>query len=1162
MITPLSEALRVEHNLALSAGAGTGKTYSLVTMALHVLGGARAGHTPVRSKELVMLTFTEKAAGEMRSRLEARVARLATPRAPGRETTAFEEAEADLLASYAAIGQPLPDCAFWRDVLDELSAASVSTFHAHCLQLLKRAPPDAGVPVAVTLADPAEATRWFSTAALDAVLSALERRLGAVEELVSRRGLAQVVSRVVSLTTTVAEEGVDFRRFAPPPHARAGGVIEQEARRAAETVRLWLGTFEDDAQVAAEALVARLGSDDGAALSSAWEELEALARRLPHRGKIAAARQAVIGKSGSPSPLALAVAAELEFHLTAALHALMDDTRARYEQTLARHQALDFNALLSLTRQALLNSPHFRAEVQGGVRVLLVDEFQDTNLLQLDIVRLLSERRDGAPRDCADPAELPIQPAMLGIVGDAKQAIYEFRGADVTLFETFGAQLEASGGVRANLTSSRRSRPRLLDYFNAYFPRALPVLPGRPAYDVGFAAGDALTPTRPEIGTAPRVLQLKAEDGEQTPTEERVLQDATAVARYLGHALSHRLLKVSHDDLAPPVPARPRDVVLLFSRFTNVQTYSNALAQAGIRHRVFRGRGFFATPEVRDVAQLLQLLVTPDEPLSLAAILRSPLIGLSDASLLNAVLEGRLSWAGVAAAPLAPDERAAVDAFRERFVPLSAHVDRLDAAAMFHALAARFSLRPLYAGLPFGEAAVDHLERLARFLELRVAAGRRSVASAARELVALGDDDRLLGPGELPHDDEVDAVTLITMHQAKGLEWPVVVLPELFAGSAPMNAFAYFSRTQGLAVRPRTKLNSEFAGAVFADLSQRAAAERRRLHYVAMTRARDVLILGLSGKKKPESVHSFLEEPAVAALVESVETRQLPTITLAPPAPRIDATHLAAVISRHEARRPLLPSELTLSVSALQDFELCRQRYWLKHVAGVSEPDSWRPITGDDEPGRGGARELGTAAHRLLELTPLELVGRKELTPALEDLARAEGMADAGGAIAMAERFWSSAFGTSVARAPPERVGREVDFARYIDGTPAVSLRGKIDLVVELEGTTWVVDYKTTRNVSAGAEPYRFQLGAYAAAVSPPRDSALVKSAIVFLSAPEPAPVSLRAGLERPDEVRARIARLGAEIASAEADRLWPRAPKTVCESISCPFVARCHGQT
>ena len=217
-----------------------------------------------------------------------------------------------------------------------------------------------------------------------------------------------------------------------------------------------------------------------------------------------------------------------------AARTLLATLEERYDQALTARGALDFNAMLVKTRDLLRDDLHARQEEQARFGALLVDEFQDTNRLQLELVHLLAEKRHGRPRPTTPPlpfaegievAELPLEPGFVCIVGDRKQSIYEFRGSDVSVFEQAANAIEESGGGRAYLLTSRRASPKLVDFFNAAFPPLMPA-----------GAGARLAPRR----RRPRRWPRHAAGARRAPPVRGRLQPVSRPARRASNAADRR----------------------------------------------------------------------------------------------------------------------------------------------------------------------------------------------------------------------------------------------------------------------------------------------------------------------------------------------------------------------------------------------------------------------------------------------------------------------------------------------------------------------------------------------------------------------------------------------------------------------------------------------
>ncbi|MCA2977234.1 MAG: UvrD-helicase domain-containing protein, partial [Myxococcaceae bacterium] len=824
--SPIEQALRLESNLALFAGAGAGKTWSLITLCLHVLGGARRGGEPLPPANLCLLTFTDKAAAEMRQRLRDRLDGLARG----------DVWERELEASFRAIDRPLPPKAFWRAVRDELGAVSIGTFHSVMTQVLRRAPSGTGVNPAFELLDEREARALFSRCVERVVLARLEAGEPHVRALVRDFGFGAdgawgLVSSLVRVASAIREEGVGVADVPVQDEAEAKAAFDAAldgVRRLATDARLGLGP-RDANRARVEALCERLAQVTFDTFPAHHEALEVLTKGW-RRKDLAPLRGALRGADGEPGDLAVRWAALRMAPFDLATRALVGQALAAYEAALDERGALDFTGLLVRARDLLRDSLEARRDAQRRFKVVLVDEFQDTNRVQLELVSLLAERRAGAPRPAtAEPnggpatplVTLPLEPASLAVVGDRKQAIYDFRGADVAVFEQMARQIEASGGRRAFLQQSRRSTAGVVELCNqaseAFLRRGDPDARPLP-FEVEFEPrSDALAAVRRDAPPGPALVRLALpaalREAAEPPTSDALREaEAEALARHLASMVADPACLVGPRGAdAGPRPTRGGDVAVLFQRFSHLEPYRQALVRHGVRHRVVRGRGFYAAQEVLDLASLLLLVSDPAQPVPFAAVLRSPLVGLTDAALASLALDGapvvgldpRRLLLGPVAEPtgLTAFERERLARFRQAWQALFAERDRLGLRDLVRVALEALDYRVAVAASPFGEQGLANLDKLLDLAATREAQGA-PVGAFARELLELADDEPGEAQGDVLDDGDRDAVTLLTVHQAKGLEWPVVVVPELFA-AAPGNADRVrFDRDVGLAVAP------------------------------------------------------------------------------------------------------------------------------------------------------------------------------------------------------------------------------------------------------------------------------------------------------------------------------------------------------------------------
>jgi ATP-dependent helicase/nuclease subunit A len=1206
----MSEAspLALERNLALMAGAGAGKTYSLVTMVLHLFAGAREAGPAIKPSRLCMLTFTDKAAAEMRSRTRARLDALAQG----------EAQEPELRASLERLGRRFPAQDAWRALREDLGAATVGTFHSLCGQLLRRAPPGLGIDPAFEVLDELESVGLLQDVCERVVLDALEAGDALTRELCqeltfSGQGFSDgLVSSLRQVYVKLREEGLRAATatVANPAEARAElEAIIREAQGFCAQARVLDAKFEWRTLIGAceRALDGMTPENffEADRLPSLKAAFLADGRNFARQSKGAAGPIRSVywltfGKSdGSVTRLEDAFAAWRTAPFEATFRTLLTQVEERHELEFTRRNVFDFNALLVKARDLLRDHPSFRRQVQTGIGALLVDEFQDTNRLQLELVLLLAERREGGPRPVPPEQDLrtvlPMEPAFLCAVGDRKQSIYEFRGADVSVFTMLAEKIVSEGGARDFLRNNRRSVPALLDFFNRAFAGVLVASdPPRPYEVVYVPQEDDLSPVRRALGDGPAVERLLI--GEAESTAEARENDAEAVARRLRVMLAPGAEPcVAHEDGQRLRPARGGEVAILLRTFTHLEVYRQALIRHGVPHRVLRGRGFYGAQEVLDLASLLALLSDTDDSLALAAVLRSPLVGLSDASLFRLVGEHGLSLAEVqkkdlAAVELPVKERVRLERFLAALPSLRRERDRLGVRALLQVALDVTGYREAMAGTPYAEQASANIDKLLTLAGRRDERGTGGCVAFSRELRMLADSDPTEAQADLLDAGDPRAVQLLTIHRAKGLEWPVVVVPALGGKRRSTTARAYFERTHGLALRPWLPDTLEdFSSTRFEqvkkELKSRELAEYRRLLYVALTRAKDMLILSgsveryagdswwvmLSGRLE---VDSRLRERVLDVDVSKLPP---PADPMPPSADELEdaAARVEAAVQRVREGGTLPEPQVAIaSAPALQDFMACPRRYRYVHQIGMRGARPW------ELPSRGVPPwvelESWLETRGPAQLVPLllrDMDPRMASAPASERRAHLEALLRHAGRLAddegmedvlkMVERFLGTGFAQRLGASPASSIHRGLPFVLELFSAGSgrrVGIEGELDLLWETpEGEAWVVAYRPGKRHPLGAAASAHELVAQGlAAKRMVREGVTVRVGVAFLGEPTPEPewLTVPGGLE---EAGTRLEQAVQALARSDVRRDWPGREKATCQALHCGFSEHCH---
>lgn len=1190
-------AIRTEgRDVCVVAGAGSGKTFVLTERVVHrVLRGNARGET-VPLSQVLAITFTEKAAAEMKQRLAE--------------------------ALEAATG---------RSARADVERAAISTIHAFCARMLREFAVEAGVDPGFAVLDEVESDRRRREA-LERLVEETAHKDPAAFETLATLGGDEPAESLLAVWTLARESGGpvgDFvRRAAEVPTVEgslgmlrraldhAAGLIDRAPAASAEKARRVIaaarGLPGDDATPEAieAALVPLLDSID-----------------LRCSKEMAAALREVREFGGA----ALSIAAEHALKpLRERLAEAVERLEAFYEETKGDGAELDFADLERRALALLTDREDVKAAVRGRWPEVLVDEFQDVNPLQAKLLALVET------------------PGRAFVVGDPKQSIYGFRGADFTVFKDRLERMRASdpAGV-VEMRTSFRSRPDVLAAVSAVFPAG-----------VGGAGDAALVAGRTWVPAGEPVVEVAALSCKNL-AEGRPAEMAWIAARIAALVEGDAERGVAPARVASPKPddalaTRPcgfGDIAVLLRATTHVKALEAALVARDIPYAVVKGRGFFVAREVVDLANLLAVVDDPRDDLTLAAVLRSPACGLSEDGLFvlcaargEPPKENRhgppprsLSDV-VLASPLPPevaldaDDAAALARFAAVLADLRLRRAHEGVADLVERALAATRLATLALGRPNGRQRAANLRKVRDLARGADAAGR-SLAEFVAEVADLR--EREVREAEAVTAAQ-GAVTIMTIHASKGLEFPVVFVPDLGRMERGERSEVVADARLGTGLRRRAGQPHDAAPWAHQRIVEaRAAAdaaEGERLLYVAMTRAAERLVLSAAlperngarpwwalvsaavggktvggGTAGDENGAGDDDAPGAGAASDEDRVVSLPgadvrvagTASLrragagAAGAPRTllgraarhlaagvvpeialredavaDAARLVAEASRRAPDEDGTPYQAT--VSALVAFDRCPQEYRLRHVIGVPEsldlrlggpgsafdpamreaPREERPGDDEDETEL-SARAVGRAAHAALE----------ELVPAFgtsaREAVRAALTAETSGAppdpasidrvTRWVEGFRDGELGRAVAGVERRSVRREQAFLLRAGRTV---VRGQIDLVWRGPEGTVVVDYKT----SASEEPrreHRLQMGLYALAMRGVEGR--LPARLALWSLPRAAALDVPFGEE---QAAALEGTLLAEFADRTARRDFTPRPAPPCRF--CTFRDRC----
>ncbi len=884
------QAIHLDDNLIVTAGAGSGKTRVLVERYLRLLTteALQDDETAfVAVASILAITFTDKAAREMRERVQQAVEQRA------------QEA-------------PRAERPTWEARRSAIEAARIGTIHSFCATLLRSHPAETGLDPGFRVLDEVEALLLLTESVDTAMAAAVQS---------AYRNDPDVARQTADLTLLLAETGREELRTILTGMVRGGAEVRAALAHmpmTADELQVWWQTWLTTTR--ANVLAALIRHLRSCAASVELDRLAAVASDQDLIGKQVRAVHDWLGQlpridvtAGGLEPathislpdftpiqtirltggskknwptttdleaakdalnvlrtayqeyqdkdlLELTFDAELEqraAQVILALRALYMQVVACYTQRKEQIDALDYDDLEQRARALLEQHPQVCARWQAELRAVLVDEFQDTNDEQRAIIYALTGMHNSSPAASTPPGAACTPPALF-VVGDGKQSIYRFRGADVRVFRRVASDIVARGGRAVTLDTSFRSHAMLLTWINqvaaSIFARSRPLQ----AYEIPFEALHAHRPAP----THPCCVEVHLVTDTANAEESREVE-----ARVLVERIQALVTGAEGPLVAGPQGWRAPeygDFALLFQASTAFDYYEQALRAEGIPFLTTAGRGYYGRKEVLDLIHLLRVLDDPDDELALVGVLRSPLFALDDGTILRlrfahphsmwtALMERTVETPDAASMPL--------DFARATLRDLHDLRGRVTVVELLRAALAQTGYLATISGLPDGERRRVNVEKL---LEVARRAGSGGLGALRVYLDTLLQTDSHEAEAPL---EATGSVQLMTVHRSKGLEFPIVVLPDLGRKPLPQKASWLARRPYGLALRLRGATGEQEPTVAYqlalAEERQMEQAERERLLYVALTRARDYLLLsGPAAKKTGEDWLSRLMRAA------------------------------------------------------------------------------------------------------------------------------------------------------------------------------------------------------------------------------------------------------------------------------------------------------------
>lgn len=1185
-----SKLYRFERNAVVVASAGTGKTHALVGVILHALLGATnlvGKGKPVDPRRLIATTFSRKAGAEIRVRLVHELEKIAAGAA-----TPYDALLKENHSHHEKIAKEA------RRTLEQIGRSQIGTLHAFATSIVKAHALELGLPLGLDF----EREEDRKQRMVDAIIFATEElnrtHPNDIRLLIdTQNGVDPFVQAASSFLARLEEDG-----------GRASALV---VRNDSVQIDAWRDELRDHALFFAnemkmpEAAVVAAGDLSADAIAAfvgksraSGALREKRARFFEFREEIKRTKSTTNGAAGGDLGALFSMAPRIAEAATV-MKMLLASAQERFHSTSRTDSVVGFSDVLRLARNLLRDHPAVAEEVSNDYDALLVDECQDTSRVQSELVQLLwaEDHRTRGRGEIGGFSR--VRPKGLFVVGDRKQSIYGFRGADVSIFSEIVVGLAGERAVSAlgvptsavkipekptadffSLVVNRRGEPELLSFANVFSQRRF--VPEN---------SDALY----EIRYAPETEDLESPSGE--PKEGvcrtewiKVGNEKNSDAPWEAKAIALRILEI----MKRGEPRRKdgerasfRDVAVLAHTNGMLDAVAYALAEFDIPY-VVAGRGFYSSTEVRDLAAMLALVLNPQDATALLTVLRGTWGAVHDETILG-LTDGKRGLirlgSGWDSAPrrslIRKEDEPSLARMRSVVESLRRNVERLGPGGILRAAVDAFQLEETLILLPRGAQRVANVRKL-----ISLAEKENDPRSFLESLHRRATDDTTESDAATFSEGE-DAVRLLTVHASKGLDFPIVFIPELGRPKAGVSrrvaelGIGTANGSNELAIRVIDK-NGRSAEppayrAIRKEASLREQAERQRLAYVAITRASSHMAM-VGFKKAPieskateaaasnmDILRKIADDDALRAAAHlSVREMSLAEIEEASKERRAS---LAIAI---EPFRPVMTRvrSLPIAPTSLQDFHHCARRFQLVHLLALPERHAFRKRTkrvASAEDVHAMSPELeGTIAHAVLERVPPEAFGDKAADAIVEQLLAEEGLPKEHASHApVAERvlrFMRGAYGSRLRDEKAELIReRTFTFSIASDGdVPEVKLRGTIDLIVRWpDGTVDVIDYKRARGPDATI--HSFQLDLYTLAVNQAFPEATrIRRGVVFLGGEADEPAWL--GEADLKGVAADVANLGGRLTRARISDSFARSPIAVCERIRCGFIERCYG--
>ncbi|GBF12308.1 exodeoxyribonuclease V subunit beta [Tepidibacillus sp. HK-1] len=1100
-------------NCIVPAGAGSGKTRVLVERYLKII--EKYADVPNIIEQIVAITFTEKAAKEMKERVRKGMVE--------RRDQAFESGDLDAAN-------------LWRNNIQRLERASISTIHSFCAKILREFPVEAKVDPEFQVLEATD-SKWILADTIEREFKKFlkeekEKGISPFYQWVSKAGFSRVLKQLQKVYEQISNTGIDFTQIKGLTEAQFRFSPYQWITGIDQLIEAGDGLYNSDSNYkrfkeyqeqwpnVKQQIV--LAQEVGEGLQEAINQMIEITSGQFGKGLVSALRKKANDQAKELNQWLKAIEYhEWEKEYLTGFYPLLQKIDEAFRREKNKRNSLDFDDLQFQAIRLLEENQEVKEKLKKRISYLMIDEFQDNNQVQKRLISLLLK-----------DDKQTIQPGRLFVVGDPKQSIYRFRGADVHVFKKMEQEISAMEGRIAPLQYNFRSHPDIIQFVNFFFEQVMSSDETSPNY---YKEAIAKKEKIAEDEVVEFIPIYHDTDDEQSVREK----EATYIAKRIEQLVTRGV--------------EPKEITILFRSMSQVKIYEQALLKKNIPYYVVGGRGFYQKQEIYDLLHVLKYLIDPTNKIALAGILRSPMVAITDDTLYHLLTKEIWNkpfsqWRS-AINDLAQTEIEKVEHFVHWVSLLKKEVGRTKVSVLLKKILELTHYQTILFALPQGVQAVANVEKLIRQAEHFPGDNPYSVYEFLQRI------ERLIEESQEETEAAVESETgntvkLMTIHQSKGLEFPYVFVPDLSRKPVNDDSLIRFNSKMGLSCKVPL-LEGEWEEPIrWLYLSKIEKELERdesvRVFYVAATRAEQKLIL--SGKveqvKKEIEVSEVLSTNTWSKWIDVVlkyETISLGEAIWHYPLKngevgRIKVIHyddqetLQESDSMHEVEavksskkntnreikvlnytKPLqvLPEDTRYSVSSIKRYQQCPRYYYFTDRLSLFSTLDWLneekidfneedvEMVGENTDENNGTNSLkteqltpslkGTIVHQLLEaLThqPDQIGDWQKLLQKnlIKQGIRVENIVDTDWEVFQTEvhqfvdYFQQSPF---FRQQPSDSYLTEYDFILSLRNGKIFGTIDRLD--IHSDGTFSIIDYKTDKNVDK--EIYEPQILTYALAI-------------------------------------------------------------------------------